>query len=146
MAVLPNEGNAGFDLAKALVISASADNRAVLSEALAVDGFVPALCSSMTEALKFIQSDDINIVFCDDCLSDGCLKNVVAEVAKLQKPIPVIAVSRTGGWHEYFDALRIGAFEYLSLPPRRDEWDRVLCLALHKKGTLTNRAKAGVET
>jgi DNA-binding NtrC family response regulator len=84
----------------------------------------------MAEARKFIESDDTEIVFCDDCLHDGALKDVVAEVAKRHRPIPVIAVSRTGEWDEYFEALSMGAFDYLSLPLRRDELDRVLASAI----------------
>lgn len=132
-----------LDSTRALVISASEENRAALSEALAADSFEPVLCSSMTDARKFIESDDIGIVFCDDCLSDGCLKNVVAEARERQKPVPVIAVSRTGEWHEYFEALRAGAFDYLSLPLKRDELDRVLVSALSKKRPIS-RAKAKV--
>lgn len=127
------ERNVGVDLTKALVISAYEENRAALSEALAAEGFVPALCSSMTDARKLLQSDDIGIVFCDDCVSDGYLKNVVAEVDERREPIPVIAVSRTGEWHEYLEALRMGAFDYLSLPPRRNELCRVLASALSKE-------------
>lgn len=122
----------GLDLTKALVISASEKNRAALSEALAADGFVPALCSSVAEARKFIESDATEIVFCDDCLHDGTLKNAVAEVARRHRPIPVIAVSRTGEWDEYFEALRIGAIDYLSLPLRSDELNRVVASALSK--------------
>lgn len=135
-----NERNVGFDLTKALVISAYEENRTALSEALAAEGLVPALCSSMIDAHKFLQSDDIGIVFCDD-VSDGCLKSVVAEVAKRREPIPVIAVSRTGEWHEYLEALRTGAFDYLSLPLRRNELDRVLGSALSKERP-AKRAKA----
>src|SRR5690242_15488224 len=109
-----NDGMNGNVLMKALMISASKENRAALSEALVADGFVPVLCGSMAEARRFIESDDTEIVFCDDCLHDGCLKSVVAEVAKRQRPIPVIAVSRTGEWGEYLEALGIGAHDYLS--------------------------------
>lgn len=135
------ERNVGVDLTKALVISAHEENRAALSDALAAEGFVPALCSSMIDAHKFLQNDDIGIVLCDDCVSDGCLKNVVAEVANRREPIPVIAVSRTGEWHEYLEALRIGAFDYLSLPLRHDELDRVLGSALRKEKP-ANKTKA----
>ena len=47
------------DSTKVLVISASKENRAALSEALSAKGFVPALCTSMAEARKFIEADDI---------------------------------------------------------------------------------------
>ena len=130
-----------LDLTKALVISASEENRAALSEALAADGFVPVLCGSMTEARKFIEYDDVGIVFCDDCLADEGLKNVVAEVGKRRRPIPVIGVSRTGEWDEYFEALRLGACDYLSLPPRRDELERVLASALGKNLRSSNGVK-----
>lgn len=139
-----DDGMTGYALTKALVISASEENRVALSEALAADGFVPALCSSITEARKFIESDDTSIVFCDDCVRDGGLKNVVAEVAKRHRPIRVIAVSRTGEWDEYFEALSMGAFDYLSLPPRRDELDRVLASALGKRPGDRAKAEAAI--
>ena len=131
-AMTAKDGITGYDLTKVLVISASEETGAALSEALGAEGFVPALCSSMAEALKFMEADDTAIVFCDDCLHNGCLKSVVAEVAKRHRSIAVIAVSRTGEWSEYFDALRAGAFDYLSLPLRRNELDRVLASALRK--------------
>jgi two-component system, NtrC family, response regulator HydG len=141
-----NDGMTGNGLIKALVISASEENRIALSEALAADGFVPALCSSITEAQKFIESDDTSIVFCDDCVNDGGLKNVVAEVAKRHRPMPVIAVSRTGEWGEYFEALRVGAHDYLSLPLRRDELDRVLASALGKGFRSNDKVKVEAAT
>jgi hypothetical protein len=70
MMIAAHDAVTGFDLTKALVISASEENPAALSEALAADGFVPVPCVSMTEARKFIPSDDIAMVFCDDCLHD----------------------------------------------------------------------------
>jgi DNA-binding NtrC family response regulator len=135
------DGTTGYDLTKALVISASEETGAALSEALGAEGFVPALCSSVGEALEFMEADDTAIVFCDDCLHNGCLMSVVAEVAKRHRPVPVIAVSRTGEWGEYLEALRIGAFDYLSLPLRTDELDRVLASALGK----SFRTKDGVK-
>lgn len=143
--MLGNEGNTGFDLTKALVISASEENRTTLSETLAADGFVPLLCGSMPDARNFLKNDDIAIVFCDDCLSDGCLKNVIAEVGNRRRPVPVIAVSRTGEWDEYFEALHMGAFDYLSLPLRRDELDRVLASALGKERP-TSSAKTEIRS
>lgn len=88
-----------------------------------------------------VERDEIGIVFCDDCLPDRCLEKVVAKVGERRNPIPVIAVSRTGEWQEYLEALRIGAFDYLSMPPRRDELDRVIASALSREG-LTNRTEA----
>lgn len=135
------EGMTEFRPIRALVISSSDENCAALSAVLSSEGLAPILCSSAAEACTMIERDEIAIVFCDDCLPGRCLEKVVAKAGERRNPIPVIAVSRTGEWHEYLEALRIGAFDYLSLPPRRDEWDRVLASAL-SKGRPTNRAKA----
>lgn len=141
MPMTATEGMTEFRPTRALVISSSEENRAALSAALSSEGLVPMLCSSMAEACTLIERDEVAIVFCDDCLPGGCLEKVIAKAGERRNPIPVIAVSRTGEWHEYLEALRIGAFDYLSLPPRRDELDRVLTSAL-SKGRPTYRAKA----
>lgn len=131
---------------KALVISASEENREALSAALASIGVVSVLCSSMAEARKYIERQDLSIVLCDDCLPERGLEKVVAEVGKRRSPIPVIATSRTGEWDEFFEALRIGAFDYLSLPPRRDELERVLAAALGKNLRPSDGVKVGAAT
>ena len=143
MPMTATEGMTEFRSTQALVISSSEETRAALSAALSSEGLVPILCSSAAEACALIERDEIGIVFCDDCLPGRCLEKVVAKAGQRRNPIPVIAVSRTGEWHEYLEALRIGAFDYLSLPLRRDELDRVLASALNK-GRPTNRAKAEV--
>lgn len=135
------EGMTEFCLIRALVISSSEENRAALSAVLSSEGLVPILSSSMAEAYALIEHGDISIVFCDDGLTGRYLEKVVAKIGERRDPIPVIAVSRTGEWHEYLEALRIGAFDYLSMPPRRDELERVLASAL-SKDRLTNRTKA----
>lgn len=133
MPMSDTEGMTEFRPIRALVISSSEENRAALSAVLSSEGLVPILSSSMAEACALIEHGDISIVFCDDCLSGRCLEKVVAKVGERGDPIPVIAVSRTGEWHEYLEALRIGAFDYLSMPPRRDELERVLASTLSKE-------------
>lgn len=130
MPMTAGEGMTEFRPIRALVISSSEENRAALLAVLSSEGLAPMLCSSMAEACALIEHGEVSIVFCDDCLPGRCLEKVVAKAAEKRNPIPVIAVSRTGEWHEYLEALRIGAFDYLSLPPRRDELDRVLASAL----------------
>ena len=135
-----------FGSPQVLVISTSKENREALSAALASFGLLPVLCSSMTEACKFIECEDICIVFCDDCLPDGGLGNAVAYAGNRQRPIPVIGVSRTGEWDEYLEALQTGAFDYLSLPPKRDELDRVIASALGSNQRPIDPAKAVAAT
>ena len=140
-----NEVTASGSRAQVLVLSASRENHAVLSAALLTAGLVPLPCSSLYEARKHIGCDHITMVFCDDNLPDGDLKVVVEEASRLANPIPVIAISRTGEWDEFLEALRIGAFDYLALPPRRDEVERVLTSTL-SKSTAVNKVQVQTAT
>lgn len=80
----------------------------------------------------------------DDCLHDKGLQSIVEEMGKRPVPVPVIAVSRTGEWHECLAALRVGAFDYMALPPQRDEVKRVLKFALGESFRRNGLAVAGV--
>jgi DNA-binding NtrC family response regulator len=139
-----NEGGEELSLIQVLVISPSQENRAALQNVLVASGLAPILCSSLSEGRKFLEDDDIRIVIFDDCLPDKGLQSTVEEMAKRPIPVPVIAVSRTGEWDECLAALRVGAFDYMALPPRRDEVDRVLRLALGDSLQRSGRAVAGV--
>jgi DNA-binding NtrC family response regulator len=139
-----NEGGEELSLIQVLVISPSQENRAALQNVLVASGLAPKLCSSLSEGHKSLEDDDTRIVIFDDCLPDKGLQAIVEEMAKRPIPVPVIAVSRTGEWDECLAALRVGAFDYMALPPRRDEVDRVLRLALGDSLQRSGRAVAGV--
>lgn len=144
--IAANDGNGEFAPAQALVISASEENGAALSAALVFAGLVPVICSSTAQACKLIEGNNIGIIFCDDCLPGYGLEKVVAEVRKRSNRIPVVATSRTGEWAEFLEALRIGALDFLSLPPRQDEVDRVLASVLGNSVRAGNGFKVGNAT
>ena len=125
-----DEGTKALSAIDVLVISPSKENRTSLQSVLAASGLAPILCDSLSEGRKFLEDHDIRIVIFDDCFSDNGLQSIVEELGKRPIPVPVIAVSRTGEWHECLAALRVGAFDYMALPPQRDEVKRVLKLAL----------------
>ncbi|MGC2832154.1 MAG: response regulator [Candidatus Acidiferrum sp.] len=127
-----------------LVISPSQENRLALQNVLIASGLVPILCNSLSEGRKILEDEGIRIVIFDDCLHDESLQSIVEEMAKRPIPVPVIAVSRTGEWHECLAALRVGAFDYMALPPQRDEVKRVLKFALGESFRRNGLAVAGV--
>lgn len=113
-----------------LVISPSQENRADLHNVLVASGLRPIVCSSLSEGRQFLEGGHIQLVFFDGCLPDQDLQSLVEEAGKRPKPLPVIAISRTGEWDECLAALRAGAFDYMALPPQREEVDRILKFAL----------------
>lgn len=128
-----DEGTKALSAIDVLVISPSKENRTSLQSVLSASGLAPILCDSLSEGRKFLEDDDIRIVIFDDCFADNGLQSIVEELGKRPIPVPVIAVSRTGEWHECLAALRVGAFDYMALPPQRDEVKRVLKLALGER-------------
>lgn len=138
--------NAAMELSpiQVLVISPSQENRAALQRMLVANGLTPILCGSLLESRHFLEANEIRVVICDDSLPDNGLRSIVEEGRKRPTPLPVIAVSRTGDWKECLDALRIGAFDYLALPPDLREVDRILKLALRETVPRRNLAMTGL--
>ena len=113
-----------------LVVLPSDKYRASLLNTVELAGMVPLSCQSVEEAMEAMNSESFHAVVCEDILSEKALKSILKLARNRTKPVPVIVASRTGEWDEYLKALRLGAFDYLVLPPRRDEVKRVLGLAL----------------
>jgi DNA-binding NtrC family response regulator len=139
-----NSGAEDLSPIQVLVISPSQENRLGLQDVLIASGLVPILCNSLSEGRKILEDEGIRIVMFDDCLHDKGLQSIVEEMGKRPIPVPVIAVSRTGEWHECLAALRVGAFDYMALPPQRDEVKRVLKFALGESFRRNGLAVAGV--
>lgn len=139
-----NNGAEKLSPIQVLVISPSQENRIALQDVLMAIGLEPILCSSLSESRKFQAVDEIRIVMFDDCLHDKGLQSIVEEMGKRPIPVPVIAVSRTGEWHECLAALRVEAFDYMALPPQRDEVKRVLKFALGESFRQNGLAVVGV--
>lgn len=127
-----------------LVVFPSDEHRTSLLKAVADAGMAPLFCGSLEEAREAIRSENIQVVICEDLLSEKALKVILKQARNRTRPIPVIVSSRTGEWEEFLKALRQGAFDYLVLPPRRDEVRRVLRLALAERSrTDADETKSG---
>jgi DNA-binding NtrC family response regulator len=100
-----------------LVVSSDDEVRLKLAETLGQCGLAPVLASTVAESGMALAGHEIFIVVCDDRLDDGKYEDVVRLVVRSQTKVPIIVVSRTGGWPEYFAAMCGGAFDYLAYPP-----------------------------
>jgi DNA-binding NtrC family response regulator len=108
-----------------LVVFPCVENRGALLKAVAEAGKVPLVCDSLEAALEAIAHEDIRIIICEDQLQKRGLEAILGRAGKRTRSIPVIITSRTGGWGEFLQALRLGAFDYLVLPPQPGEVRRV---------------------
>ena len=119
-----------FPTPSVLVVFPSDEHRISLLQAIVQAGMIPLLCESSDEAREAIKDENIQVVVCEDHLPESALRAILKQARSRMRPIPFIVTSRTGEWEEFLTALRLGAFDYLVLPPRQDEVRRVLKLAL----------------
>jgi two-component system, NtrC family, response regulator PilR len=113
-----------------LVLSSSEAIRNNLAEALRLSGMSPVPCGTLTESHEILSQAPISAIFCDDCLCDGTYRDLVALVQSEFPEVPIVVVSPFGDWNEYLKALGVGAFDYVGIPFRQSEIERVLQNAL----------------
>jgi DNA-binding NtrC family response regulator len=72
----------------------------------------------------------IYLVVCDDRLIDDKYEDLVKATETSRAKAPVIVVSITGDWPDYFKAMSAGVFDFLTYPPIPGELPRVVHHAL----------------
>lgn len=128
-----------------LVVFPKNENLDRLLQAIVEAGDVPLICHSFEEAQEVLKYENIHTIICEDHLPKKSLEGILKLARNLTEPVPVIITSRTGEWEEFLAALQLGAFDYLSLPPRLSEVKRVLQLAMAEAAhTQTRAARAGM--
>jgi len=129
-----------------LIVFPCNENLDDLLNAISETGKVPLLCHSFEEAQEIMKYEHIQIIICEEHLPAGARAAIFKLAKHRRRPIPVIITSRTGEWEEFLKALRQGAFDYLVLPPRREEVTRVLELALADSRGVRRRGPESVES
>jgi DNA-binding NtrC family response regulator len=73
-------------------------------------------CSTLSQALEVLSSRKIELVFCDENLSDGSFRGLLrANQSWIGRP-RVVAIVDFGEWAEYQNPLQSGIFEVISSP------------------------------
>ena len=116
-----------------LVVSSDDGIRRTLAEILLRCGLAPIPVSSVTESSIALNSLEVCMVLCDECVADGNYPAILEMVEQVDRKIPVIVTSRTGEWPEYLTAIRSGAFDYLAYPPIPGELQRVIRNAFRER-------------
>ena len=117
-------------LPNGLVVSSDDEVRRKLAEILGQCGLAPVFASTVAESGMALAGHEVFIVLCNDCLADGKYEDIVKLVGRSGTRVPVIVVSRTGDWPEYFTAICGGAFDYLAYPPIPGDLQRTIRNAL----------------
>ncbi|MCX5835775.1 MAG: sigma-54 dependent transcriptional regulator [Deltaproteobacteria bacterium] len=115
---------------KILVVDDELNMRLVLKTLLNKEGYEVATASDGLEALKVLKSGDVNVVVTDLKMPRldgmGLLDRVIREYPST----PVIIITAHGTVATAVDALKKGAFDYITKPFEQDELKRVIQKAI----------------
>ena len=118
---------------KGLVVSADDKIRGTLGETLLLCGIAPVLTTSLAESRECFAAGNPSIVVCEDLLPDGRYSELLRLNQQSDSKTPVIVVSRTGDWEDYFAALELGAHDFLAFPLLPGELQRIIRVSLAER-------------
>src|SRR6266481_3442730 len=99
-----------------LIVSSRFENKRTLLrtlEGLPVNTFS---ASTIFQALEYLSTHPLSIVFCEERLPDGSYRELLTSLSSSPQMNRFIVVQCTGEWEEYLEALRLGAVEVLRVP------------------------------
>ncbi len=95
-------------------------------------GLQPLVISSLRELQMTLQREEIALAFCTNKLPDGSFRDALHMFKVSWARVPVVIASRLGNWDEYLEAMRLGAFDYVSTPYRFPDVERAVSNALRE--------------
>lgn len=125
--------------AKILVIDDEENMRLTLGEILTKEGHEVFVSENYQSALKIIEREAFDLIFADIVLGDGTGIEVLSEIKGMGIKCPVIMITGNPSIDTASDAVRLGAFDYLSKPIRKEELLRVAKVALDHKALMDEK-------
>jgi two-component system NtrC family response regulator len=101
-------------VAQILIIEDETDVRQLLKRVLSLEGFAVFESESFKSALKTLEVENIDLVLCDVKLPDGNGVEFVAKIKSLRPYIEVIMLTGYGNIPDSVQAIKNGAFDYLT--------------------------------
>lgn len=102
--------------AKVLVVDDEPDIRELLSLTLKRMGLDCVCAADLKEAFALLKQDDFSLVLTDMRLPDGEGIDLVKTIQKLKPQLPVAVITAYGNVEGAVNALKAGAFDYVSKP------------------------------
>jgi DNA-binding NtrC family response regulator len=89
-------------------------------------------CNGMSQAAEVLSRQPVDLVFCDDSLSDGSYRDLLTTKKNRLNAPRVVVTSRTWEWEEYLEAMRLGAFDVVRRPWQPTDVEMVVLLAMRE--------------
>jgi two-component system NtrC family response regulator len=144
-------------MARVLIVEDEPNMRKVLSANLRQDGHVLVEAATVKEGLRAVNGNDFEVVLLDQKLPDGEGSEVFKAVQQSEPSTAVVMLTAYGTVELAVDAMRSGAFDFLTKPFSSDnlravvhraaEWPhcsaKTICYAIPSAGLKGNRRSGG---
>jgi DNA-binding NtrC family response regulator len=91
-------------------------------------------CSTLDQVGEVLSRQKIELVFCDENLSDGSFRNLLLADQDWKGRPRIVVIFRTGEWDEYLNALQLGVFEVISSPLHATDVELAVIRAIRDEG------------
>jgi len=125
--------------AKILVIDDEENMRSTFEEILTREGHEVFASENYHSALKIIEKESPDLIFADVILGDRTGIEILSEIKAMGVTCPVIMITGNPSVDTASDAVRLGAFDYLSKPIRKEELLRATKVALDHKALMDEK-------
>ncbi|MFB3814747.1 MAG: hypothetical protein ACE14L_11620 [Terriglobales bacterium] len=109
-----------------LLVFADNEHRDALAAVLAGLGVEAFFAANCAQALELLRSRNFALVFCEDRLTDGDFRMVLAAASSTG----VVVCSRLGGLEQYLQVMQSGAYDFIVPPYRPGDLSPILASVL----------------
>jgi DNA-binding NtrC family response regulator len=123
-------------LAKILIVDDEEGMRRLLAKVLTREGYETVTAASGSEALRQARGDQFDLVVTDIKMPEMDGLELLAELKATDPSLPVIAITAYGTVENAVQALRLGAYDYITKPFETDEIKLTVAKALERQRLL----------
>jgi len=125
---------------RVLVVDDDSSLRSVVAEQLCRGDFEAVPMASAREAVKLLSEQDYDVVLLDVMMPDMSGLETLEQIRKLEDPPEVVMLTADTSLSTGIEAMRLGAYHYLTKPATLDEMEAVLRKAHEKRRLLKQNA------
>ncbi len=128
-------------MAKILIIDDEENIRFTFEDFFSDEGYEVATAINYDDALEMIETSDIDLILADINLKGKSGIDILKEVKNRKLNCPVVMITAAPDFDTASDALRLGAFDYVSKPVRLDSLMHITKTALKHKTLADEKEK-----
>ena len=128
-----------------LIVDDEESIRFTFKSFLSKEGYEVLTAKDYTSALEVISSADLDLIFADIILGGRTGIDILNEVKNRGLQCPVIIITGEPNIETATDAVRLGAFDYMPKPVRKETLLRITAQALRHKILLDDKKKLETE-